>query len=389
MNLDAIQSAIREEGLDGWLFFDHHQRDPLAYRVLNLKPASITSRRWYYFIPAQGEPVGLMHKIETTVLNGLPGRFETYAKWEDQRSGITKLLSGARRIAMQYSPECAIPLVSNVDAGTIELVRSVGVDIVSSANLIQYFEARLNQAQLESHLEAGKLVDGIRRDAFTLIGDRIRDGVPLREWDVQEYINRRFREAGLFADHGPNCSVNGNASNPHYDPKPDSSQEIKKDDTVLLDLWAKFNRPDAIYYDVTWMAYCGDAPPSAFENVFAIVRGGRDKAIERVERGASNGEDLRGYQVDDAARSFIREAGYGDYFFHRTGHSIGTEVHGTGANMDNLETHDDRRVIPWTCFSIEPGVYLPDFGVRSEVNMFVQDRSARVTGDIQRSIVLI
>jgi Xaa-Pro aminopeptidase len=389
MNLEAIQSAIREEGLDGWLFFDHHQRDPLAYRVLGVKPPSITSRRWYYFIPAQGEPAGLMHKIETSVLNGLPGRFSTYAKWEDQRAGIAGLLSGAQRVAMQYSPLCAIPLVSNVDAGTVELIRSLGVDVVSSANLIQMFEASWNQAQLDSHLEAGKLVDAIRADAFQLIGDRIRSGSPIREWDVQEYILGRFRQENLFADHGPNCSVNGNASDPHYDPKPDGSEEIKKGDTVLLDLWAKFDRPGAVYYDITWMAFCGNTAPAELENIFAIVRGARDRAIDRVRRAVESGQQVLAYQVDDAARGYIREMGYGEFFFHRTGHSIGTEVHGTGANMDNLETHDDRRIIPWTCFSVEPGIYLPKFGVRSEVNVFVDEHTARVTGEMQQAVALI
>ena len=389
MNIQEIQREIRAEKLDGWLFFDHHQRDPIAYRVLDFMPKGIISRRWYYFIPAEGEPRGLVHKIESYHLDSLPGKKSSYAGWAEQKQGIAQLLEGTRRIAMQYSPECAIPYVAMVDGGTLELVRTLNVEIASSANLVQYFEARLNQEQVDSHLEAGILVDEIRRDAFKLIGDRIRGGIRVTEWEVQEFIKQRFSAAGLFTDHGPNVSVNANSSNPHYEPEQKTSAEIFTGDIVLIDLWAKFDRPSAVYYDVTWMGSCGPRPPSAVENVFAVVSGARKKAVERVQSAISAGEDLRGYQVDDAARSYIDGKGFGPYFFHRTGHSIGTEVHGTGANMDNLETHDDRKVIPWTIFSIEPGVYLPEFGVRSEVNMFIGEGSARVTGESQDSLVLI
>lgn len=389
MELSAIQQAIREEGLDGWLFFDHHKRDPLAYRVLGFEPPGIVSRRWYYYIPAEGSPRKLVHRIESFHLDSLPGVKAAYSQWEQQKSGIARLLRGANRIAMQYSPECAIPYVSMVDAGTLELIRACEVEVVSSANLIQYFEARLTEAQVESHFEAGKLVDDVRRRAFALIGESIRAGRDVNEWQVQRFIADRFTESGLFTDHGPNVSVNGNASNPHYEPKPEASSSIRAGDAVLIDLWAKFNRADAVYYDITWVGFCGDDPPPALENVFDAVKGARDRAIERVQHAASSGEDLRGWQVDDAARDYIREQGYGDYFFHRTGHSIGTDVHGSGANMDNLETHDDRKVIPSTCFSIEPGIYLPDFGVRLEVNMIIGESGARVTGEIQRELVRI
>ncbi len=387
MDLAELQKAIREEGADGWLFFDHHHRDPLAYSVLGFAPKGIVSRRWYYFIPVEGEPRKLVHRIESYHLDTLPGTKVAYSDWSEQRNGLAKLLTGAKRIAMQYSPECAVPYVAMVDAGTIELVRECGVEIVTSANLIQYFEARWNQEQLDSHLEAGKLVDQIRSAAFQLIGDRIRGGEPVTEWETQQFIAKQFTARGLFTDHGPNVSVNANASNPHYEPQPESSSAIKAGDTVLIDLWAKLTRPNAVYYDITWMGYCGQTPPSALQNVFDVVTGARDRAIEKVQQAA--GGQLCGYEVDDAARSYIREKGYAEYFFHRTGHSIGTEVHGAGANMDNLETHDERRVIPWTCFSIEPGVYLSDFGVRSEVNMFVGESSAIVTGEKQERLVQI
>ena len=389
MNLNEIQRAIREEGLDGWLFFDHHQRDPLAYRILGLSTKNIVSRRWYYFIPANGEPRKLVHKIESYGLDGLPGEKVAYAGWAQQKQELAGMLAGARRVAMQYSPECAVMHVALVDAGTIENVRSLGAEVVSSANLVQYFEARLNQAQLESHLEAGKLVDEIRRGAFRYIGDGIRSGSPVSEWQTQTFIKEQFARNGLFTDHGPNVSANANASNPHYEPTAEASATIKAGDKVLIDLWAKFDRPDAIYYDITWVGFCGNDPPSAFQNVFEVVREARDRAVKRVQNSISAGDVLCGFQVDDAARDYIREQGFGDAFFHRTGHSIGTEVHGAGANMDNLETHDERRVIPWTCFSVEPGIYLKDFGVRLEVNVFVEDNSARVTGEIQREIVRI
>jgi Xaa-Pro aminopeptidase len=389
MNIEAIQAAIRAERLDGWLFFDHHQRDPLAYRILQFKPQGIVSRRWYYFIPAFGEPVKLAHRVEPFTLDALPGSQRLYSGWREQRTELARLLGGARRVAMQYSPQCAIPYVAMVDAGTIELIRELGVEIASSADLVQYFEARWTRQQFEAHLEAGRRVDEIRRLAFEFIGDALRNRRAVREWDVQTFIISQFAARGLVADHGPNVSVNANASNPHYEPHPDSSAEILPGAVVLIDLWAKLNQPDAVYYDITWMGFCGANPPSALENVFDIVREARDRAIRRVRDAAAARERLRGFQVDDAARSYIEERGYGDYFFHRTGHSIGVDVHGTGANMDNLETHDDRSVIPYTCFSIEPGIYLGDFGVRSEVNVFVDETSARVTGEKQERLVLI
>jgi len=389
MNLDSIQQAIRGEGLDGWLFFDHHQRDPLAYNVLGLPTTRMCTRRWYYFIPADGEPRKLVHKIEPFQLDSVPGSKTTYAGWEQQKQSLAKLVSGAKRIAMQYSPECAVPYVAMVDAGTIELVRATGVDIATSANLIQWFDARWTAEQRDSHFEAGKLVDAILADTFRHIGDRIRTRLRITEWEAQEFIKRRFTENNLFTDHGPNVSVNANSSDPHYDPKQEACSEIKPGDNVLIDLWAKLNRPSGVYYDITWVGYCGETPPAELQKVFGIVTAARDRAIERVKTGIAGGEPLCGYHVDDAARSYIRDQGYADFFYHRTGHSIGADVHGTGANMDNLETHDERRVISSTCFSIEPGIYLPEFGVRSEVNMFIGETSAEVTGAIQRELVRI
>jgi Xaa-Pro aminopeptidase len=389
MRLDEIQAALREEQLDGWLFFDHHHRDPLAYRVLQFTPGSMVTRRWFYFVPASGAPRRLVHKIEAETLRDLPGEQRLYASWKELVDGIRTTLGGAKRIAMQYSPDCAIPYVAMVDAGTVELVRGLDAEIVTSANLVQFFEARWNQQQLDDHLEAGRRVDATRAAAFSRVSEALRRGERITEWQVKQFILDQFRSQGLFTDHGPDIAVNANASNPHYDPKEDRCSEIHIGDHLLMDMWAKLDKPEAVYYDITWIGFCGQEVPSAYQNIFTIVRDARNKAIQCVVDAVAVGRELSGYQVDDAARVHIQAAGYGSYFFHRTGHSIGTDVHGTGANMDNLETHDVRKVIPWTCFSIEPGIYLPEFGVRSEVNVFVDEQRARVTGEVQERIVLV
>lgn len=389
MRLQELQAALRDEKLDGWLFFDHHRRDPLAYRVLQFTPGSMVTRRWFYFVPANGEPRRLVHKIEAETLRDLPGEQRLYAGWKELVDGVRATLGGAKKIAMQYSPDCAIPYVAMVDAGTVELVRELGAEIFSSANLVQFFEARWNQQQLDDHLEAGRRVDQTRAAAFQRVSDALKRGERITEWQVKQFILDRFKSQGLFTDHGPDIAVNANASNPHYDPKEDRCSEIKKGDHLLMDMWAKLDKPEAVYYDITWVGFCGEQAPSANQNIFTIVRDARNKAIQCVVDAVAAHRELCGYQVDDAARAHITAAGYGLYFFHRTGHSIGTEVHGTGANMDNLETHDIRKVIPWTCFSIEPGIYLPEFGVRSEVNVFVDEHRARVTGEKQESIVLV
>lgn len=389
MRLSEIQQALREEGLDGWLFFDHHRRDPLAYRVLQFTPGSMVTRRWYYFVPATGEPRGMVHKIEAETLKELPGKHVLYAGWKELVTGLKGILGGARRIAMQYSPDCAVPYVAMVDAGTVELVRGMGVEVASSANLIQYFESRWSAGQLEAHLEAGRRVDRVRGEAFARISDKVRAGERVTEWEMQQFILKRFGEEGLITDHGPDVAVNANASNPHYEPKQDACSEIRKGDLVLLDIWAKLDRPEGVYYDITWVGFCGPEPTAAIQKVFGVVKEARDRAVQCVADAVAAKRTLRGYEVDDAARGHVREAGYGEYFFHRTGHSIGAEVHGTGANMDNLETHDERKVIPWTCFSVEPGIYLPEFGIRSEVDVFVDDTRSRVTGEVQERILLL
>ena len=389
MQLTEIQNALREEKLDGWLFFDHHQRDPLAYRILHLDPGATATRRWYYFIPVSGDPRALVHRIESGMLDSLPGQKQVYSGWSAQAAGLQWLLAGTKRVAMQYSPLCAIPYVSLVDGGTVELVRQAGVEVATSANLVQLFEARWTGEQLDSHLEAARRVDRIRAAAFSRIADALRNGASITEWDVNRFIRGAFEADGMVTDHGPIVAVNANMSDPHYEPSQHRHQPIKQGDCVLIDMWAKLNQRHAVYYDITWTGFAGTGPPPEFMNIFDVTTKARDQGVERVQTAMRNRQTLHGYEVDDATRGYIARRGYADYFVHRTGHSIGEEVHGTGANMDNLETHDERQVIPRTCFSIEPGVYLPQFGVRSEVDVYVSDGDAIVTGEIQRQLVML
>jgi len=389
MTTDRIQEALRASKLDGWLFFDHHHRDPIAYRILQIPTDLLVSRRWYYLIPAEGEPRKLVHRIESGTLNALPGRCEVYSSWAEQQKKLYAMLAGSTRIAMQYSPNCAIPYVSLVDAGTLELIRAAGVEIISSADLVQEFEARLTEAQFQSHIEAGKRIDQIRREAFELIDARIRAQDPLTEYDVHGFIRRRFDQSELESDHGPIVAVNANASDPHYEPSPERAAHIQRGDVVLIDMFAKLCQPGSIFYDITWTGVCGDSIPDRVQNVFEVVRDARKKATQLVTRKIAARERLAGFEVDDAARGHIENHGLGEYFFHRTGHSIATEIHGTGANMDNLESHDERQILAGSCFSVEPGVYLPEFGIRSEVNMYVGDGFAKVTGEEQEQLLLM
>jgi Xaa-Pro aminopeptidase len=386
MDLARIQEALRREKLDGWLFFDHHQRDPLAYRILGLELGQHVTRRWYYLIPATGEPRGLVHRIESGILKTLPGDKAQYSSWQEQHAGLGRLLKGAKRIAMQYSPRCAVPYVSLVDAGTMELVRDHDVEVVTSAELVQEFEACLTETEFATHIEAGKRVDKVCAGAFRFMSEKLAGGVD--EMLVHDWILEQFRGAGMVTDNGPIVGVNAHAGDPHYEPSAATSSAIRAGDFVLLDMWAKLDEADAVYYDITWTGFCGE-PPARIREVFEIVCDARDSAIETVRAAVSAGREIRGFEVDDAARNFIRSRGYADRFIHRTGHSIGSEVHGTGANMDNLETHDERRVLPGSLFSVEPGVYLEDFGVRSEVNVFVGPHSAGTTGAVQRDLIRI
>ena len=387
-DLHAIQAALGEERLDGWLFYDHHFRDAIAYRVLKVRPAMCT-RRWYYLIPAVGEPAKLVHRIESGNLDGLPGDRHVYSTWQEQREGLERMLEGKRRVAMEYSALNDIPYVGLVDAGTVELVRRFGVEVLSSADLVQLFEARWSAEALALHLEAGKVVHEAVRHGFRVIREAVKAGKSIGEYDVQQEIARLLDAQGLEADEPQLVAVNAHCSDPHYSPTSKTSSSIRAGDFVLLDLFAKRKVAGAVYFDITWTGFVGETVPKKFADVFDVVREARDAAVALIREARQQGRELRGYEVDDAARGVIRGRGYGDYFIHRTGHSIGEDVHGNGANMDNFETHDDRKIISGTCFSIEPGIYLPEFGVRSEVNVYVEERDARVTGEIQQRLVPI
>ncbi|HUI40615.1 MAG TPA: Xaa-Pro peptidase family protein [Terriglobia bacterium] len=388
MDLDAIQSALRDLKLDGWLFYDHHHRDAIAYRVLGVKPVMAT-RRWYYLIPASGEPAKLVHRIESGNLDGPPGTRREYSSWREQRDKLREMLGGVRTLAMEYSALNDIPYIGLVDAGTIELVRSFGIEVASSADLVQLFEARWSAAQLASHLAAGQVVHDAVRRGFAAIREAVGSGRTIGEYEVQQAIVERMRAGGVQADEDPIVAVNANCSNPHYSPTATTSQPIRAGDFVLLDVWGKQTTPGAVYFDITWTGYVGGQVPERHAAIFNIVKEARDAAVTLAQTAAREGRALAGWEVDDAARGVIARHGYGDYFVHRTGHSIGEDVHGNGANMDNFETRDARRLIPRTCFSVEPGIYLPEFGVRSEVNVYVEERDARVTGEMQQAVVPI
>ena len=388
MNLSAIQAALRERNIDAWLFYDHHRRDPIAYRVLGLPDTLMVTRRWFYLIPADGEPTRLVHKIEAGHLDTLPGSKRQYAGWQELFENIKTMLAPHRDIAMQYSPNNLVFTISLVDAGTVDLIRGLGKNVVSSGDLVAQFEATLTDEQILSHFAARDSIDRILAAAFPEIGRRARNGVST-EHAMQQWFMEAFTRENLVTDDPPIVAVNANSGNPHYEPHAAGSAPIRVGDFVLLDVWGKKNTPGAVYYDITWTGFVGKAPSDKQREVFEIVRDARDVGIQTVEAAVSAGRPMAGWEVDRAVRNHIKEKGYGQYFIHRTGHSIATEIHSNGANMDDLEIHDERRILPNTCFSIEPGVYLPEFGVRSEIDMLVRPQSAEVTGKIQREIVII
>jgi Xaa-Pro aminopeptidase len=384
----GIQSDLRAAKLDGWLFYDFRGRDPIAQGILQLPPGMRT-RRWYYFIPWKGSPRKLVHKIETESLAALPGETLFYAGQGELRKNLGKLLGRAKNVAMQYSPKNAIPYVAMVDAGTVELVRSTGVKVLSSADLVQKYEACWSPAQLESHLAAGAVIDRVVREAFQLAAKNVREKKTFTEYDLKLWILKEFEAAGITLEQGPDVAVGPHASDPHYGPTPESASPIREGDLLLLDVWGKTKAAGSVYYDITWVGYLGTKVPEKMAKVFGLVRDARDRAVELIQSSVAAGKPLQGWQVDRAARKVIENAGYGKYFFHRTGHNIGQSVHGNGVNMDGLETHDVRHLIPKTCNSIEPGIYLPEFGIRSEVNVYIGEKEARITGAVQKEILAL
>ncbi len=389
MRLQEIQAALREQGFDAWLFYDHHHRDPIAYGVLGLPESLFVTRRWYYVVPAEGEPTKLVHRIEAGHLDSLPGQKLEYSSWQEQQDNLKKMLAPYTTLAMEYSPNNQIPYIGLVDAGTIELIRSFGKKIASSGDLVARFEATWSEEQIRSHFAARDAIDRITEAAFQEIGRRVRNG-GTHEFEMQQWIEEAFAREGLTDENDPPVvAVNANSANPHYGPSAERSAPIREGDFVLLDIWAKQKTPKAVYYDITWTGFVGKAPSERQREIFEIVRGARDTGVKTVKDAFAAGRKIAGWEVDEATRAFITGKGYGKYFIHRTGHSIATTVHGNGANMDNLETRDERILLPNTCFSIEPGIYLPEFGVRSEVNVLIYGTVPEVTGRIQKEIVII
>jgi Xaa-Pro aminopeptidase len=389
MDIAAIQAALQQAGLDGWLFYDHHHRDPLAYSILGLDPGMHVTRRWFYLVPAVGEPGKLVHRIESGRLDDLPGSRTEYSSWQELETHLQSMLAGHTRIAMQYSPRNAILYVSMVDAGTVELLREMGKEIVSSADLVSQFEAVLTGAQIATHFAAQQKLDRILAEGWKTIGARVRnDGTD--EFAMVQWLSEAMRREGLVWEHGPNVSCAANSADSHYEPNAEDSQPIRRGDFVLIDIWAKLDQPGACYYDITWTGVVGREPTEREQTVFAAVRAARDAAIAKLQAAFAARKPIAGWEADDAARDVIRGAGYSDWFTHRTGHNIGSEIHGSGANLDNLETHDVRLILPNTCFSVEPGIYFPgEFGVRSEVNMITRPGQAGVTGRVQTELVRI
>jgi Xaa-Pro dipeptidase len=381
--IQAIQKTLTAEKIDGWLLYDFWKRNEFAQRILEFPKHILNTRRFFYYIPAKGEPQKLVHSIERWNLDNLPGEKTIYLSWQSLEEGLRKILAGQKRVAMEYSPGNAIPYISKVDAGTVEAVRKTGVEIVSSMDLTQYFESRWTEEAYRDNLRTATIMRGVVDEAFGFMKENISSGKRITEYDVQQFMLGRFAANGLATSEAPNCSVNENSGNPHYEPTKEVHSELHAGDFVLIDLWAKMDKPGSTYNDITWTGFLGKDVPEKYVKIFNVVRDARDAAVALLERSFGAGKTVRGCDVDDAARKVIVDAGYGEYFIHRTGHSITEDLHGSGANMDNLETKDERTIIPETSFSIEPGIYfMGDFGVRSEINVYItKDKKVVVPGE--------
>ncbi|WP_437194244.1 M24 family metallopeptidase [Planctomicrobium sp. SH527] len=389
--LSEIQKALTDFGIDGWLLYDFRGNNPLAGRVLNFPEGRKTSRRWCYCIPATGTPSKLVHRIEESVLDELPGEKTVYLPWQQFEAGLQAFCQGKQKIAMEYSPMGGNPYVSRVDAGTVELVRSFGVDVVSSGDLIQLFESTWTEEQWQQHLKAAEVTNKAYDVAWKLIADRVRTGAGVSEKEVEEAIMSFFDASGMTTYHPPIVARNEHSGSPHYETATGADTQIRENDFVLIDLWAKLDEPNSVYSDLTRVGYVGNEVPPKYAEIFSIVAAARDTGIAMVRSAMASGDSLKGADVDQAVRDVIIKHGYGEYFTHRTGHNIGQEVHGNGAHLDNLETREDRQLLPGTCFSIEPGIYLKEFGVRLEVDVYIDKaKQVHVTGGaLQQEVIPI
>ena len=390
MKISEIQRILSTLDIEAWLLYDFRGINPISQNVAGFAGKNIT-RRWFCLIPKHGEPRWLIHRIETSNFTDVPGQVSLYAGWQELNEKMSKLFADIQSVAMEYSPNASIPYISRVDAGTLEWIRSFGIEIVSSAELAQHIEARLTETQYEGHVKSAHQILHAKDNAFAWIGDQLKTGNTITEYDVQQQILNQFDEMDLIAGHPPIVAVNANSGDPHYAPTSDKTQVIQKGDFILIDLWAKQNAQDAVFADTTWVAYAGSSVPDKYVKIFEIVREARDRAVTFIrERWVAN-EPIPGYAVDDCVRGYITEKGYGEYFIHRTGHNIGTVIHGNGVNLDNLETQDARVLIPGICFSIEPGIYLSDFGVRTEIDVFLtgagRDGVELTTAPVQNQVL--
>ncbi|MFP6632145.1 MAG: M24 family metallopeptidase [Planctomycetota bacterium] len=378
--LEKMQAELKEAGLDGWLFYDFRGLDPIAHSILRFSPGKMGTRRWFFFVPAEGEPSKLVHAIEAAALDHLPGSKIVYGTRQSLDAALQEILSGSSKVAMNYATDN--PYVSRVDAGTVEKVRSKGVEVVTSGELIQIFESVLSPEQLESHRRAGAHIRGVVDEVFALVGDTLRAGRTITERDICDYANKSIREGGFENDHDPIVGVNEHAADPHFEVPAENSAEVRPGDLLLFDVWAKETKPGSIYADITWCAFIGSEPPAEMLKVFNVVRDSRKAACERAHEAFSSGEEIRGCDLDRVTRGVITEAGYGEYFVHRTGHSLHECIHGNGAHLDDFETYDDRKLIPGTLFTVEPGIYMPEkrIGIRSEVDVYHTGQGAEVTG---------
>jgi len=390
IDVAAIQAALTADGLDAWLLYDFHGSNPIASEVTGVgRSGHLATRRWYYLIPATGEPRGLVHAIERDVLAHLPGTVARYAGRDELERGLRELVRGVHRVAMEYSPNGAIPYLGRVDAGTIEQLRAFGIDVVSSGDLVQRFAAVWDARAIDTHMHASEKLYRVKDRAFAAIRERLRAGTPTTEYDIQQQMTGWFRDEGLVSDSPPIVAAAGNGGNPHYMPSATEHRPIHPDEMVLLDLWGKLDRPGAVFADITWVGFTGTRPHDRHIQVFNTVATARDAAVALVMNAVAGARQLQGWEVDRAASTVLRGAGFGAHVLHRTGHSLGESVHGNGVNMDDYETHDDRRLLAGTGFTIEPGLYFDDFGVRSEINMLVRDRDAVVTGPLQTEILAL
>ena len=388
LDIGAVQKALKADGLDAWLLYDFHGSNPVSFRLAGLGGAGhLATRRWFYLIPQSGEPKALVHAIEQYNLDHLPGSKSIYAGRTQLHAGLTQLLKGLTRVAMEYSPNCAIPYVSRVDAGTIELIRGMGVDVVSSGDLIQQFESHWNDAAIATHRAASDKLYRIKDRAFEEVAKRLRDGVATSEYDIQQKMVGWFKDEGLISDSAPCVSAQENAGNPHYLATAATHRVIRKDELVLLDLWGKLDKPGSVFADITWIGFTGPNVPDRMSKAFGAICGARDAAVNVVQDAARAGREVRGFEADKAARQVLIEAGFEDAILHRTGHSLGENVHGNGAHLDDYETHDERRLLPGSGFTIEPGLYFKDFGVRTEINMVWAANGPEVTGPRQKAIL--